>query len=227
MFAVDFKDEEQVKEYMENLHTEYMFSCHHEKNSDGCVLLGDFYTNIRKEYEKGVEVYKTACNEQDNPEACYKLGKACLAGKGTEVDKDEAYRCFKKGCDAGHSGACHNMGLLYSAGKKNGGKEPELEKAIECFKSACNKDYVQSCFMLSGLYLRGSKTVPKDMKKALDYSVKSCDLGLLFGCVNATRMYTVGDGVPKNPELAAKYKEIAKEMHKQIKEQQKAMEFSV
>ena len=39
--GVNFKDEEEVKEYLENLGTEYRFGCYHEKNpkceSDGNI----------------------------------------------------------------------------------------------------------------------------------------------------------------------------------------------
>ena len=36
--GVDLKDKEQVKEYLENLGTEYRFHCYHEKDPEGNVM---------------------------------------------------------------------------------------------------------------------------------------------------------------------------------------------
>lgn len=37
--AYDLKDEESIKEYIENLGIEYRFSCYHEKRPDGNAIV--------------------------------------------------------------------------------------------------------------------------------------------------------------------------------------------
>jgi len=47
----------------------------------------------------------------------------------------------------------------------------------------------------------------------------------LKGCVNASIVYNKGDGVPKNLDLAQKYKERALDIQRQIQEE-KGIKFS-
>lgn len=61
--------------------------------------------------------------------------------------------------------------------------------------------------------------------KFLEYSVKACDQNELKGCVNASIVYKTGDGVPKDLDLAQKFKEKALDIQKQIQEE-KGIKFS-
>jgi len=63
------------------------------------------------------------------------------------------------------------------------------------------------------------------MSKVLEFSIKACDQNELKGCVNASIIYNKGDGVPKDLNLAQKYKERALDIQKQIKEE-KGVKFS-
>ena len=47
----------QVKEYLENLGTEYRFSCYYEKEPKGCHLLADYMDAIKKDSHTAFEVY--------------------------------------------------------------------------------------------------------------------------------------------------------------------------
>ena len=63
------------------------------------------------------------------------------------------------------------------------------------------------------------------MAKAFKYAMKGCELDHISSCVNVSQMYRRGDGVKKNEELADKYKERAKKLHKEAKENVVQIEF--
>ena len=114
--------------------------------------------------------------------------------------------------------ACHNVGLLAQDGQVNDGGKPDLEKARDYYTRACDGSYSPSCFNLSTLFLQGAPGIPKDMGLACQYSLKACDLGHIWACANASRMYKLGDGVKKDEAKAEMLKKRALQLHK---EQQK------
>lgn len=87
-----------------------------------------------------------------------------------------------------------------------------------------------ACFYLSGMFISGvtkNQDVPdkdfiiaKDMEKAFMFAQKACELRNMYACANLSQMYKNGDGTPKNPSLAEKYKKVAVEMQEEVKNQQ-------
>lgn len=63
----------QVKEYLENLGTEYRFSCYYEKEPKGCHLLADYMDAIKKDSHTAFEVYLKNCDERSHPHSCHKV----------------------------------------------------------------------------------------------------------------------------------------------------------
>lgn len=55
-------------------------------------------------------------------------------------------------------------------------------------------------------------SLEKNMEKALHYGKLACDLNIPQSCANVARMYKLGDGIPKDPDLASQYLEKAKAM---------------
>ena len=124
---------------------------------------------------------------------------------------NEALRLFNKACEHDVFGACNNAGLLYQKGEKHFNIPKDINKAIESFSKGCQGKFKNACFNLSIIYLTGNNGVRKNMEKALDYSVQSCRLGHKWGCINASRMYSLGDGVDINMKMADEFKQLAKE----------------
>ena len=60
--------------------------------------------------------------------------------------------------------------------------------------------------------LQGKGTIAKDMQKALEYSLKSCELGHPWACANVSRMFRLGDGVSKDESKAREFKARAKKL---------------
>lgn len=102
---------------------------------------------------------------------------------------------------------------------------------------ACEGGNANSCYYASGFYISGLKKenkdnnetveydVPKDMKLAFKYASKGCNMGNVYCCVNLSQMYSKGEGIGKNEELAKKYKDLALEMQKEAQEIGKTLTF--
>ncbi|XP_060101968.1 cytochrome c oxidase assembly factor 7 [Heteronotia binoei] len=216
---VNFEDEEEVKDYLENLGVEFSFQCYKEKDPDGCHRLADYLDGVRKNYEAAAKVLKENCENNQHSESCYKLGAYYITGKGgLPADLKAAYSCFLKSCEKGgkkSTEACHNVGLLEHDGRGNYDEKPNASVARDYYSKACDGGFAPSCFNLSAIYLQGAPGVPKDMSRALEYSLKACDLRHTWACANASRMYKLGDGVEKNDAKAEALKNRAMTLHKE------------
>ncbi|XP_040263178.1 cytochrome c oxidase assembly factor 7 [Bufo bufo] len=221
---VDFKSEEEVKEFLDNLGTEYSYQCHREKDADGCHRLAEYLENIKKNFEATAKVLKINCEQNDHSESCFKLGAYHVTGKGgLPVDLKAAYNCFLKSCLKGGKksiDSCHNVGLLAQDGCINDDGKPDVRVARDYYTKACEGKFAPSCFNLSAIYLEGLPGFPKDMTRALHFSEKACELGHIWACANASRMYKLGDGVKKDDAKAETLKNRAKDLHQKQKESQ-------
>ncbi|XP_069835599.1 cytochrome c oxidase assembly factor 7 [Dendropsophus ebraccatus] len=218
---VDFKNEEEVKEFLENLGTEYSYQCHREKDADGCHRLAEYLENIKKNFEAAAKILKINCEQNEQSESCYRLGAYHITGKGgLPVDLKAAYGCFLKSCQKGGKksiDSCHNVALLAQEGRVNDGN-PDYSAARDYYTKACDAKFSPSCFNLSTMYLEGSAGFPKDMSRALHFSEKACELGHVWACANASRMYKLGDGVSKDDAKAETLKKRAKDLYQKQKE---------
>ncbi|XP_041886648.1 cytochrome c oxidase assembly factor 7A isoform X2 [Corvus kubaryi] len=148
---------------------------------------------------------------------------------GLDPDLKAAYKSFMKSCEKGgkkSANACHSAGLLAQDGRANN-DQPDPVAARDYYTKACDGNFAPSCFNLSVLYLQGAAGVPKDMSHALKYSLKGCELGHVWACANASRMYKLGDGVEKNDAKAEDLKNRAKQLHKEQKEAASSLTFGV
>lgn len=115
--AYDLKQEDDVKEYIENLGIEYRFGCYKEKKPEVCHLLADYLEAIKKDFEKAAKVYKSNCLDYSFGKSCLKYGNYMLVGKGTKQEPNpaEALPYFEKGCDLNEPTACLHAGMLLTA----------------------------------------------------------------------------------------------------------------
>ncbi|KAG7514133.1 cytochrome c oxidase assembly factor 7 [Solea senegalensis] len=217
---IDFKDEKEVKEFLDNLGIEYSFQCHSEKDPEGCQRLADYLEGVKRNYEATAQVLKRNCETHGYGESCYKLGAYHITGKGG-VSKclKTAYSYFMRSCQAGGKksmDACHNVGLLAHDGQAMEGG-PDITAARQYYEKACAGGFAPSCFNLSTMFIAGNS---KDMTQALKYANRACELGHVWGCANASRMYKLGDGTEKDEKKAEELKNRAKELHGLEKERQ-------
>ncbi|KAI4828548.1 hypothetical protein JOQ06_005441 [Pogonophryne albipinna] len=221
---VNFEDENEVKEFLDNLGMEYSFQCYKEKDPEGCQRLADYMEGVKKNYESAAQVLKQNCETNGHGESCYKLGAYHVTGKGgvTKCLKS-AYSCFLRSCNSNGKksiDACHNVGLLAHDGRV-GEEGPDLTVARQYYEKACTGGYAPSCFNLSTMFIEGNtKGLPTDMKQALNYANRACELGHVWACANASRMYKLGHGTEKDGKKAEELKNRAKELHGVDKERQ-------
>jgi hypothetical protein len=61
--SIDWRNPDEVKDYLDNLYVEYSFQCLSEKLPDGCHRLANFLENIRSKYHEATDLYKKTCDE--------------------------------------------------------------------------------------------------------------------------------------------------------------------
>ncbi|XP_077298392.1 cytochrome c oxidase assembly factor 7 [Arctopsyche grandis] len=230
----NFKNEEDVKQYLDNLNTEYQFGCYREKKPEVCHLLGDYIDAIGKDFTKAGVVYKENCDVRNFPLSCRKYGGYLSVGKGLDkADLPESYKYFEKACELKDASSCFNQGILLTASDAIA-KDPL--KAAECFKKGCEYNNDLACYHLSSMYLAGVRKPPspdakplphghppvgeylleRNMKEAFTLAKKACELNNIYACANVSQMYTRGDGVEKNEELAKEFKNLTLRMQSEI-----------
>ncbi|XP_035380044.1 cytochrome c oxidase assembly factor 7 isoform X2 [Electrophorus electricus] len=211
---INFEDEKEVKQFLDNLGVEYSYQCYREKDPDACHRLADYLEGVKKNYDMTAQVLSHNCEVNGHSESCYKLGAYHITGGVTESLKT-AYSCFVKACNARGKksvDACHNVGLLAHDGRaQEGGPDPVV--ARQYYERACEGGFAPSCFNLSALYIQGLAGVDKNMPLALNYAVRACELGHVWGCSNASRMYKLGDGTERDDGKAEELKNRARELH--------------
>lgn len=150
--SVNFQNQDEVKDYLQNIGTEYRFGCYSEKNPEcklfvyinikhdariylffllltfaACHLLGDYLETIRKDYEKARIVYQSNCNDYNYPRSCLKYGNYAFIGKGKSGVKGnpaEALQYYEKGCGLGDSDNCLHSGLINVSKPMDGANVP-------------------------------------------------------------------------------------------------------
>ncbi|XP_063696400.1 cytochrome c oxidase assembly factor 7 homolog [Culicoides brevitarsis] len=231
--AYNLKEEGEVKEYLDNLGTEYRFGCFSEKNPEVCHLLGDFLEAIKKDFDKASKVYKSNCDDYNYGKSCLKFGHYSFLAKGkasTKSDPVQALKYYEKGCDLKVSESCLNSGLLLISKNRPSTMERDVPRSLEYLSKSCDLDNALGCYYLSGMYISGVKKtedvtendyiIPKNMEKAFVLAQKACNLGNMYACANVSQMYAKGDGTAKDETLSAKYKNMALEMQEELKRQQ-------
>lgn len=132
--AYDLKQEEDVKEYIENLGVEYRFGCYKEKKPEVCHLLGDYLEAIKKDFDKAAKVFKSNCVDYKFGKSCLKIGNYCLLGRGKDKsDPKEALTYFEKGCELGEPTACLHAGMLLTATGPNATIQRDVPKGKNIF----------------------------------------------------------------------------------------------
>ncbi|KAK4015717.1 hypothetical protein OUZ56_030691 [Daphnia magna] len=216
--AWDLKNEEEVKQYLENLGTEYRFGCLSEKKPEVCHLLGDFMESIKKDFNKAASLYRSTCDDYHFGRSCHKFATYSLTGKGCQADQPKALEYFKKGCSLGEADSCLYAGLLCTSNNEKHQVKLDYPQGMGFLNQSCDKGNHNGCYYLSGMYLSGVPNIlEKNMTMAYNYSMKACELGNIYACANVSRMYSKGDGVAQNPELASKYKSKVLEMEKEMR----------
>ncbi|KOC65074.1 Sel1 repeat-containing protein 1 like protein [Habropoda laboriosa] len=227
MTGYNLKNDNEVKEYLKNLHTEYIFGCRSEKKPEVCHLLGDYTESITNDEKKAAIIYKENCDKRNFGKSCTKYGDFRAVGRGCKKNTVEAFKYMRKGCDLDDPRGCLHAGALaISAEEVDLSRETEISLGMHFLKKACDLNQEKGCFYLSGLYLSGiDGYVEKNLKEAYVLSLKACEFGNPYACANVSLMHKKGDGVQQNAELAKSFRTRAEDLLKEITKYKKQLKF--
>lgn len=110
-------DSAELREYLNNLFTEYSFQCMNERLPDGCHRLANFLENIRHQYTEATELYKKTCDEMNYGRSCLVYARQRSLGRGCKQDLAEACRYSLLSCEKYDlNEGCLNAGICASEG---------------------------------------------------------------------------------------------------------------
>ncbi|KAF7995268.1 hypothetical protein HCN44_004740 [Aphidius gifuensis] len=227
--AFDFKKEEDVKAYLQNIYLEYRFGCEKEKNGNSCHLLGDYMEGIKNEYDKAAQLYKDNCDDRNWPRSCAKYAGYVSIGRGCTKNIQEAFKYIQKSCDLDDPRGCVKAGEMaaspFDSFVEN--RDEEIKLSIKNLEKACHKlNEEKGCFILSTIYLGSLKNeVEIDLPKAFKLSMKSCDAGNPYACANISQMYARGEGIEKNDKLSESFKQRAISLHNDVAKVRSQLQF--
>jgi TPR repeat protein len=203
--SLGLKTKDEAKEYLDNLFTEYTFQCYGEKLVDGCYRLANYHENITHNFQEAAKIHKNICDNNDFERSCYHYGNSCLLGRGVKKDEVEGFKYHLKSCHLNNKRSCLMAGVMTYYGR-NVALDSKL--GFKCLEKACDLKEPEACLELFKINF-DEKSQYKNRQNAVEFAKKSCELGNLYGCVNASLMYKKGDGIPKDENLAKFYREKA------------------
>ncbi|CAN7941369.1 unnamed protein product, partial [Ixodes pacificus] len=144
---------------------------------------------------------------------------------GCTEDKPEAFKYYRKGCDAGCAQSCFAVGLMLTSTDAIPGVAKDNRLGMEFLDKACTMGNAEGCYFASGQLIAGDRPgVPRDMRKAFGYTERACELGNMYACSNLSLMYGKGEGVTKDEEKARAYRQKVLDFKDSIQKRQRTIE---
>ena len=124
-------------------------------NNLGCVNLGRAYqdgTGVEKDQFLATRLFRQVCDrapvagsKEDASHisrACSLAGTASLFGEGAGRDIQQALTLLEKGCAAGDTFGCYNLGTIYENGKE---VPQDKSRAVTYYQQACDNGDAEAC----------------------------------------------------------------------------------
>ena len=124
-------------------------------NNLGCVNLGRAYrdgTGVEKDRFLATRLFRQVCerapiagSKEDASHiarACSLAGTASLFGEGAGRDIQQALTLLEKGCAAGDTFGCYNLGTIYENGKE---VPQDNSRAVTYYQRACDNGDAEAC----------------------------------------------------------------------------------
>ncbi|MBQ4802654.1 sel1 repeat family protein [Aquimarina sp. MMG015] len=96
------------------------------------------------------------------------------------------------------------------------GVKEDIKKSLDWCVKAAEKENIRAIYNLATYYAAGYEHISKNTDKAIEYYTKAANLGHGKAAAQLSAMYTIGDEVDKNEELAKKFYELAFELDFQV-----------
>lgn len=124
-------------------------------NNLGCVNLGRAYrdgTGVEQDQFLATRLFRQVCDrapiagsKEDASHiarACSLAGTASLFGEGAGRDIQQALTLLEKGCAAGDTFGCYNLGTIYENGKE---VPQDRSRAVTYYQRACDNGDAEAC----------------------------------------------------------------------------------
>jgi TPR repeat protein len=116
--------------------------------------------------------------ELGHPQSCANLGVCYHRGAGVAKSLADARRQYAKACAMGSGNGCYNHALLAQEDER-----PDLEQAKRSFVRACELQYPLGC--------RSALQRSADLKQALSFAERGCQLQDLPSCASKALLLAV------------------------------------
>jgi TPR repeat protein len=115
------------------------------------------------------------------PDTCFAVGSRYAAGAdGFPSDASRSAAAFARGCEAGHSLSCNNLGDAHEYGR---GVPRDLEHAAFLYQRACGLGEALGCANLGHL-LENGEGVARDVARARTLYADACRSGEPYACLH-------------------------------------------
>ncbi|KJE91932.1 hypothetical protein CAOG_02984 [Capsaspora owczarzaki ATCC 30864] len=221
--------------FFENMYKLLVDDCYVLRKTTGCHELAEFIYGVHRNPKAAAELYEANCLTRHNAKSCFRSGVLAFDGEGVARDSVRALARFRRACELGSAEGCNNAAMMFQRGV---GCPADLDVAERLFLKACDQLlYTNACYNLSSFYLLGGVVPPappklkpgetppatrpplppankelQNLPKALEYSLRGCEYGHPYACINASRMYLTGDGIPKDEVKGTYYRRQAEEL---------------
>lgn len=173
------------------------------------ILIRDWYEEegkskeIELDYKKALPKLRAYANKGDRY-AQLILGVCYYYGKGVDRNYEQASIWFRKSSDKGSSFAYILLGFCYYSGE---GVVQNRQKALQCFLNSANKGNAVAQWILYDSYWGDGleDLVERDSEQGLKWLRKAAGQDYLDALEELAFIYEIGQGVGKNPNLAAKW----------------------
>lgn len=124
---------------------------------------------------------KRLCAEEDDVDACARLGTRMLTGEGMVRHVSRGLRLVVDACARGQLDGCNVAGVAFQQGV---GTSIDLRAAAEAFEQACNAGHVDACWNLGHMFLDQG-----EREAALGAFIRDCENGGVDSCRYAADLY--------------------------------------
>ena len=131
------------------------------RNNLGCVNLGRLYRDgigVKQDQQHAVRIFREVCDRGATPgdredalnvaRACSLAGTALLFGNGVARDIPPALALLEKGCLAGDTFGCFNLGVIYERGED---VSEDRIRAAAYYRRACDRGDSEACQRLGAM----------------------------------------------------------------------------
>ena len=171
-----------------------------KKHAKACIKLGSLYLRglgVTKDIKKGKQYYQDVCNRGKGI-GCYTLAEYY----GQHGNYKKAISLYDLACTKNYAYGCSYNASAY--GFPYHGFVKDLQKAGSYAKKACQLEK-KYCSEVGEMYGKGKFGVSKDILKAKDQYLQSCQDGGSVGCYRLGDLYYTGQGVKKSYTKAKSY----------------------